>query len=141
MSKKVKKGEKKPKAKPVSRSFKAGLQFPVGRIHRHLREGKYANRVGAGAPVYMAAVLEYLTAELLELAGNAAIDNKKQRILPRHVQLAIKSDDELGKLLDGVTIHEGGVIPFIHEALRPKKKQESESSGSSSRKVAHSQVY
>jgi len=60
-----------------SRSSKAGLAFPVGRVHRLLRKGNYAQRVGAGAPVYLAAVLEYLAAEILELAGNAARDNKK----------------------------------------------------------------
>jgi histone H3/H4 len=65
--------------KGASRSSKAGLQFPVGRIHRMLKRGNYAQRVGAGAPVYLAAVLEYLAAEILELAGNAARDNKKQR--------------------------------------------------------------
>ena len=61
-----KKGDKK---KPTSRSVKAGLQFPVGRIHRFLKKGHYADKIGAGAPVYLAAVLEYLSAEVLELAG------------------------------------------------------------------------
>lgn len=69
----------KAKAKSKSRSNRAGLQFPVGRIHRLLRKGNYAERVGAGAPVYLAAVMEYLAAEVLELAGNAARDNKKSR--------------------------------------------------------------
>lgn len=71
----------KARAKAKSRSSRAGLQFPVGRVHRLLRKGNYAERVGAGAPVYLAAVLEYLTAEILELAGNAARDNKT-RIIP-----------------------------------------------------------
>ena len=67
----------KAKAKAKSRSSRAGLQFPVGRVHRFLRKGHYADRIGSGAPVYLAAVLEYLSAEILELAGNAARDNQK----------------------------------------------------------------
>merc|ERR1712066_1203978 len=98
----------KVKGKSKSRSSRAGLQFPVGRIHRLLRKGNYAERVGAGAPVYLAAVMEYLAAEVLELAGNAARDNKKTRIIPRHLQLAIRNDEELNKLLAGVTIAQGG---------------------------------
>ena len=102
-------------------SSKAGLQFPVGRIGRFLKAGKYSQRVGAGAPVYLTAVLEYLTAEVLELAGNAARDNKKARIIPRHVQLAVRNDEELNKLLGEVTIASGGVLPNIHAVLLPKK--------------------
>ncbi|KAL5156036.1 Histone H2AX [Glycine soja] len=115
-------GRGKPKAsKSVSRSQKAGLQFPVGRIARFLKAGKYAERVGAGAPVYLSAVLEYLAAEVLELAGNAARDNKKNRIVPRHIQLAVRNDEELSKLLGSVTIANGGVLPNIHQTLLPKK--------------------
>ncbi|CAI9273367.1 unnamed protein product [Lactuca saligna] len=110
-----------PKKKPVSRSVKAGLQFPVGRLGRFLKKGQYAKRVGSGAPVYLAAVLEYLAAEVLELAGNAARDNKKTRIIPRHVLLAVRNDEELGKLLSGVTIAHGGVLPNINPVLLPKK--------------------
>ena len=106
--------------KAQTRSSRAGLQFPVGRVSRFLRKGRYAARVGAGAPVYLAAVMEYLAAEILELAGNAARDNKRQRIVPRHVQLAIRNDEELNKLLDGVTIASGGVLPNIHAVLLPK---------------------
>ena len=107
--------------KAVSRSAKAGLQFPVGRVARYMRNQKVASRVGAGAPVYLAAVLEYLTAEVLELAGNAARDNKKSRIIPRHVQLAVRNDEELNKLMGGVTIAAGGVLPNINATLLPKK--------------------
>ena len=106
--------------KSTSKSAKAGLQFPVGRISRFLKKGKFATRVGGGAPVYLAAILEYLTAEILELAGNAARDNKKTRIIPRHIQLAVRNDEELNKLFGGVTIAQGGVLPNIHSVLIPK---------------------
>ena len=72
----------KVKGKAKSRSSRAGLQFPVGRIHRLLRKGNYAELVGAGAPVYMAAVMEYLAAEVLELAGNAARDTRRPGLSP-----------------------------------------------------------
>lgn len=113
--------------KSQTKSSKAGLQFPVGRISRFLKKGKYATRVGAGAPVYLAAILEYLTAEILELAGNAARDNKKTRIVPRHIQLAVRNDEELNKLFGGVTIAQGGVLPNIHSVLIPKSKEPKES--------------
>uniref|UniRef100_A0A9L0SSG3 Histone H2A n=1 Tax=Equus caballus TaxID=9796 RepID=A0A9L0SSG3_HORSE len=113
----------KARAKAKTRSSRAGLQFPVGRVHRLLRKGNYSERVGAGAPVYLAAVLEYLTAEILELAGNAARDNKKTRIIPRHLQLAIRNDEELNKLLGKVTIAQGGVLPNIQAVLLPKKTE------------------
>ena len=113
----------KAKEQKVARSKRAGLQFPVSRIHRMLRKGLYAERIGAGAPVYLAAVMEYLAAELLELAGNAARDNKKARIIPRHLQLAIRNDEELNKLLSRVTIAQGGVLPNIQAVLLPKKTE------------------
>merc|ERR1712223_1705210 len=120
MSGRGKGGKVKNKAK--SRSSRAGLQFPVGRIHRLRRKGNYAERVGAGAPVYLAAGMEYLAAEVLELAGNAARDNKKTRIIPRHLQLAIRNDEELNKLLSSTTIASGGVLPNIHVYLLPPKQ-------------------
>ena len=106
-----------------SRSAKAGLTFPVGRIGRFLKKGRFSKQVGAGAPVYVAAILEYLTAELLELAGNAAKDNKKTRISPRHIQLAVKNDEEFNKVLGKATIASGGVVPNVHSALIKSKKQ------------------
>lgn len=112
--------------KATSRSSRAGLQFPVGRIARYLKHGKYAERVGAGAPVYLAAVMEYLAAEVLELAGNAAKDNKKTRIIPRHIQLAVRNDEELNKLMANTTIANGGVLPNINQHLLPVKGKEEE---------------
>uniref|UniRef100_A0A915D8I5 Histone H2A n=1 Tax=Ditylenchus dipsaci TaxID=166011 RepID=A0A915D8I5_9BILA len=87
-------------------------------------EKGYADHVGAGTSIYMAAVLEYLCAELRELPGNAAQDNKKARINPRHLQLADRNDEELNKLLAHVTIAVGGVLPNIHSVLLPNKINE-----------------
>ena len=128
--------------KSQSKSSKAGLQFPVGRMGRFLKKGKYATRVGAGAPVYLAAILEYLTAEILELAGNAARDNKKSRIIPRHIQLAVRNDEELNKLFGGVTIAQGGVLPNIHSVLVPKvsTKEPKEAAPKAEKKVKASKA-
>ncbi|KAH8740807.1 histone H2A [Cryptosporidium ryanae] len=116
-------GGKKTTRKTTSNSAKAGLQFPVGRVARYLKRGRYAKRIGAAAPVYLAAVLEYLCAELLELAGNAARDAKKTRITPRQIQLAVRNDEELSKFLGNVTIASGGVLPNIPSVLLPKKSK------------------
>mmetsp|Transcript_37436 Transcript_37436/g.76819 ORF Transcript_37436/g.76819 Transcript_37436/m.76819 type:complete len:162 (-) Transcript_37436:225-710(-) len=107
--------------KSVTKTKRAGLTFPVARVGKHLRRMKIANRVGTGAMVYCAAVLEYLCAEVLELAGNCALDHKKKRIIPRHIQLAVRNDEELNKLFNNVTIAEGGVLPNIHAVLLSKK--------------------
>uniref|UniRef100_A0AC35UHN2 Histone H2A n=1 Tax=Rhabditophanes sp. KR3021 TaxID=114890 RepID=A0AC35UHN2_9BILA len=111
-----------PGIKSVSKSIRAGLQFPVGRILTALRRGNYAPIVRQLSAVYMGAVLEYLTAEILELAGNIARDRKKVRINARHLSLAIRSDEELNHLLKDVTISDGGVIPHIHPAMLVAKK-------------------
>ncbi|XP_038217787.1 histone H2A, sperm-like [Zerene cesonia] len=107
--------------KTISRSSKAGLAFPVGRIHKMLRKGNYAPRVGSGAPVYLAGVLEYLAAEILELSLEVAKNNNKTRIIPRHIMVAIKTDDELNRMLSGVTISQSGVLPSINSVLLPRK--------------------
>ncbi|CAH0032811.1 unnamed protein product [Clonostachys rhizophaga] len=109
--------------KQMSHSGRAGLQFPCGRVKRFLKNRTQSKmRVGAKAAVYVTAVLEYLTAEVLELAGNAAKDLKVKRITPRHLQLAIRGDEELDTLIRA-TIAFGGVLPHINRALLLKVEQ------------------
>ncbi|KAJ3040282.1 Histone H2A.V [Rhizophlyctis rosea] len=121
--------QKKEKQQAYSRASRAGLQFPVGRIHRYLKERTQNNvRVGAKSAVYAAAILEYLTAEVLELAGNASKDLKVKRITPRHLQLAIRGDEELDGLIKA-TIAGGGVIPHIHKMLIKNQKGQKQKGG------------
>ncbi|XP_071750238.1 histone H2A-like [Lepeophtheirus salmonis] len=92
-----------------------------GKLQEKAKKGNYAECVVAGAPIYLTAVIEYLAAEVLELVGNAARDNKKARIFTLHLQLVICNDGELNKLLAGETIAQGGVLPNIQAVTWPKK--------------------
>ena len=113
------------KAKPVAQSKRAGLVFPVGRIGSALKKGRYGKRVSPGAAVFLAAVLEYATNELLQLSLKAAETGKDayHNIKPRHLTLAVREDDELSSLLSNVTIAGGGVVGGVHGALQKKKKK------------------
>lgn len=105
-----------------SRADKAGLKFSVARAEKLIRN-HHCGRVGGGASVYLAAVLEYLSAEFTELAGNAARDLKHLRINVRDLQLATRNDEELNKLsyvLGGWDWMGGGVLPNVHAVLLPK---------------------
>jgi len=106
----------------ISKSYKSGLTFPVGRVHRLIITKGAQRRIGAETPIYLAAVLEYLAAEIVELAGNASTNNKTKRITPRHVFLAISNDNELSQLFASDIIAHGGVVPHIHSMLLPKRK-------------------
>ena len=104
---------------------KTGLVFPVSLFKRQMKKMNQNLKLKSiGTSIYMAAVVEYLCAEVLELAGNAAKDNKKRRVIPRYIQLAIRNDEELSEVLGDVTIAQGGVLPNIHAILLPKKTAE-----------------
>uniref|UniRef100_A0A1I7T7U5 Histone H2A n=1 Tax=Caenorhabditis tropicalis TaxID=1561998 RepID=A0A1I7T7U5_9PELO len=106
-----------------TQSQRAGLTLPVARIHRHLRKETHeGQRISAGAAVYLASVLEYLTTEIIELSGVAAKEHKKTRISPRFLNLAIRHDDELSEMFKDVTISQGGVKPQQLAALHPKPR-------------------
>ena len=113
-------------AKSTSQSKKAGLVFPVGRVGAQLRKGRYAPRVSKSAGTYLAAVLEYVTSECLEVAAKAVIQrNKGKRITPRALTLAVRHDADLGALLKDVTLSRGGVVPKVEKALSKKQKKSS----------------
>eukprot|EP01013_Petalomonas_cantuscygni_P011412 TRINITY_DN2484_c0_g2_i2.p2 TRINITY_DN2484_c0_g2~~TRINITY_DN2484_c0_g2_i2.p2 ORF type:complete len:201 (+),score=65.56 TRINITY_DN2484_c0_g2_i2:41-604(+) len=122
------------KGKAQSRSSRAGLTFPVGRVARLLKDGRYVQRVGKAAPVFIASVLEYLVAELIELSGSTAAEAKKKRITPRYLNLAIRGDEEFAQLLQNATISGGGVKPNILKQLKTKGKKKRSSKKSKSSK-------
>ena len=112
-----------------SKSEKSGVLLPVHHILKDMKKMFPHRRITEGAAVYLAGVLEYLTAEVLDLAGDSVEQNKRKRIKPRDILLAIKADTELSKLLSDVIVSRGGVTPFVHQALlkkpaaRKKKKK------------------
>ena len=117
-----KKAVEKSKIKNTTDSTKAGLIFPVGRIGRFFKQGRYSERFGKGAAVFAAATLQYLVAEILEVAGNAAQELGKKTIQPRHLQLAVRNDEELAKLMAATMISNGGYMTNIHPFLIQEKK-------------------
>jgi len=119
------------------RSARAGLQFPVARVEKFVRAAANKGsldssckkggclRVTDTTGVYLAGAIEYLVAEILELSGNAARDNKKHRITSRHLFLGIANDEELSKMMEtlNIFIPNAGVLPHIHSALLPKRRR------------------
>merc|ERR1712192_210884 len=103
----------------LTKTRRAGLVMPVAKVLDGLKKGRYAPRVRVEAAVYLAASLEYLVAEVLELAGNCSQHMKRKRITPRHIQMTFLHDSELGELTKGVIVPEGGVKPNILKELLP----------------------
>ncbi|XP_070496614.1 histone H2A-like [Chironomus tepperi] len=99
----------------------AGLLLPPNIFHKKLISGKYAKKVAKEAAVAMAGVLEYLVSEVLEISKECADINQKKRIQPRHIMLAIKSDQDFNELLKDVTFPSTGVVPFIQDCLLPSR--------------------
>merc|ERR1712169_96712 len=116
----------KGRKKPVRLEKQVGLSFPCSRVTRHCRKAKVAKRISKRTGVFASAVMEYIAAEVLELAGNACKERKKLTIFPKHLQTAIRSDEELNEFLRTVTIRNAHVLPHINEALIKKKKKVSQ---------------
>eukprot|EP00825_Cyclidium_porcatum_P021208 TRINITY_DN23727_c0_g1_i2.p1 TRINITY_DN23727_c0_g1~~TRINITY_DN23727_c0_g1_i2.p1 ORF type:complete len:320 (-),score=73.86 TRINITY_DN23727_c0_g1_i2:281-1240(-) len=110
-------------SKRISQSTRSGLVFPCGRIGRYLKSSFPNFRQSSGSKVYMAAVLEYLAAEIIELAGNYSVQGKKSRIQPIHIKYAIRDDEELSKFLTNIILNEGGNVQSNFQLPILKKKQ------------------
>lgn len=108
------------KKKSKSRAEKAGLTFPVSKVNKHLRDSHMSKRVGGGAPVYLAAVLEYFAAELIECAGTQLEGNKRKRISPQDVMRAVRNDQDLNKLVGGYSVFVGDRVQNVTSAVTLK---------------------
>jgi len=113
---------RKKSKKAISKSKLCGLVFPVARIKRLLKASKLArcHRISVSAAAYLAAVLEYMTSELLDLAGSVTKSTNRKTIIPRSIMLAVTSDAEILKMMSHVTFPFSGVAPSIHDSLLPK---------------------
>ena len=106
-------------------STKKGSKYSIGRITHFCKNGRFAERIGAGTPIYLSAVLEYLTSEIVMLASQEAKAEGKSRIKPRHIMLAIRKDPELSKYFNDGVFSEAGVLPAAPEKKPDKKKGKS----------------
>ena len=113
-----------PGQKSQSRSVRSGLIFPVGRIHRHLKEGRYAERVSSEAPVYLAAVLQQVVEEVFKEAETRKENKTIKRLVPNNILTAIRKDKELNDIFKDVVIREGGIARLEKKEGEKKKKSE-----------------
>ncbi len=119
--------------KTKNKAARSGLQFPPHISEKFLRLQSSAAHsaasklsVAQGAPVYMAAVIEYLAGELLSLGGNQTLDSKRQTINIRHLFLATSGSSEISQLLENLSVNwlGGGIVPGIHPSLIPSKEKQ-----------------
>ena len=103
-------------------SVKKGSKYSVSRITHFCKNGRFAERIGAGTPIYLSAVLEYLTSEIVMLAAQEAKAEGTSRLKPRHIMLAIRKDPELNKYFGDGVFSEAGVLPSAPDKKAGKKK-------------------
>merc|ERR1711957_168005 len=106
----------------ISGMSRAGIIWSNSRCTHMMRKRRLATRIGAGAGVFMAGVLQYLTSELLELSGEVCLEKKNKLIKPKHMSIAIRGDEELSKLMASTQISSGGHMQNIQKELFPKNK-------------------
>lgn len=108
----------------MSKSTRAGLVFPVARVQRQIKKGGHSKRTALDAAIYLTAIAEYLTSEILEISYEVTKANKKQTISPRHIMMAVRNDEETNALFgsDSIIAH-GGVTPKLDSRLLRQKKK------------------
>lgn len=124
----------------VSRSERARILFSPARAEKFF--SKYDKRIGLGTPIYLAVVLEYITAEILELSGNASRDDKKVKIKTRHIFMSVANDPELSKLFSDlkISIPGSGVVPYIDARLLPTREDRQKKISRKQKKGKHGTV-
>lgn len=97
----------------------ACLIFSVNHVYKHLvtKSGLQIYKVELLAAVYLTAVLEYITEEAMDLACHTAKQFGVSTIVPRHIMLAICTDEEMNHLFRGSIYVDSGVVPNINKNL------------------------
>ena len=90
----------------------------MARLNRLLKHGRYSERISSSAGVFLAGVLEYLAADILELAGSTCISQKKKTIAPKHINLGVRNDQELSQVMCEIIIAAGGKLVHVPEYFK-----------------------
>ena len=109
--------------KGISRQAKAGIIFPPSVTEKFLRRFDTSIiMVTHSAPVFMAAVIEYICMEILESASILAKEDRRIRITVSDIESAVKNDVELCRVFTNLNIKFlGGSVPqWIHPSLVKK---------------------
>ena len=109
---------KQPKAKATSKASKAGILFPVPKINKRMQKSGWTDRVGGTAPVWVAAVTDYLAREVVEAAAKVCHDNgKHKRLQPRDVLLAVRNDSDLNRVFAGIKVLVGDKLKGVADEV------------------------